>query len=128
MNGLSALVFGAGVLIMLIGAYGGGVMGCLVTATLLVSGWLVMAFYSWVDLSIFVVEGITGALAFWIALRWALRHRAWQQRLEKDQDQFKDRLLQMEGAVQNLRETVSAKGADVERSLKQYELVKVLAH
>jgi diguanylate cyclase (GGDEF)-like protein len=127
MNGLSALLFGFGVLVMLACAYGLGVTGCLVTGTMLAVGWLVMAFYSWADLSTFAIEGLTGALAFWIGMRWALKHRAWEQRVSKDQEQSKDRLLQMEGAVQHLRETVVAKGADVERSLKQYEMIKVMA-
>jgi diguanylate cyclase (GGDEF)-like protein len=127
MNGLSAIAFGSGVLVLLAGAYGGGVAGCLISGTLLAMGWLAMAFYSWADLSTFAIEGITGALAFWIAMRGALKHRAWQQRVSKDQEQGKDRLLQIEGAVQQLRETVVTKGADVERSLKQYEMVKVMA-
>ena len=112
---------------MLVGAYGAGVGGCLVTGTLLTLGWLVMAFYSLADISTFAIEGITGGLTFWIAMRWAFKHRAWQQRMLKDQEQAKERLLQMEGAVQNLRETHVHKGADVERSLKQYEMVKVMA-
>ena len=127
MNGLSALLFGAGVIVMLIGAYGGGVAGCLVTGTLLVCGWLIMAFYSWADLATFAIEGITGGLAFWIAIRWALRHRAWIQRTQKDSEHSKVGLLQVEGAVQQLRETIVGKGADVERSLKQYEMVKIMA-
>ena len=36
-------------------------------------------------------------------------------------------MLQIEGAVQHLRETIVTKGADVDRSLKQYEMVKVMA-
>jgi diguanylate cyclase (GGDEF)-like protein len=126
-NGLSALIFCGGIVILLIGAYGGGVMGAFVTGVLLAMGWLVMGFYSWADLTTFAVEGLTGGLAFWIALRWALRHRAWEQRQAKDFEQAKDRTLQVEGAVQQLRETVAAKSADVERSLKQYEMVKVMA-
>jgi diguanylate cyclase (GGDEF)-like protein len=127
MNGLSALIFAAGVVVMLAGAYGGGVVGCMITGTMLAVGWLVMGFYSWADPSTFIIEGIVGALAFGIGIRWALRHRAWQQRWVKDKDQSKERLLQVEGAVQQLRETAVIKGADVERSLKQYEMVKVMA-
>jgi diguanylate cyclase (GGDEF)-like protein len=127
MSGLSALIFGAGVIVLLIGTYAGGLPGALVTGTMLAVGWLLMAFYSWADMSTFAVEGVLGVMAFWMALRWALRHRAWQQRALKDNEQSKDRSLQMEGAVQSLRETVVSKGADVERSLKQYELVRVLS-
>jgi len=127
MNGLSALIFGAGVVLLLGGSYAAGVVGCLITGTALALGWLIMAFYSWSDLSTFVVEGVTGALAAWIALRWSLRHRAWEQRMLKDQEQAKERLLQLEAVVQNLRDTVAAKGSDVEHSLKQYEMIKVMA-
>jgi len=127
MNGLSSLLFGVGTVVMLIGAYGGGVVGCLVTGTLLAMAWLVMAFYSWTDMATFAVQGITGLMAFWIAMRWSLRHRAWMLRAEKDREQSKDGILQVEGAVQHLRETLVVKAAEVDRSLKQYEMVKVMA-
>jgi diguanylate cyclase (GGDEF)-like protein len=127
MNGLSSLIFAVGTVLLLAGAYLGGVTGGLVTGTILAVGWLVMAFYSWSDFAAFAIQGLTGGLGFWIAMRWALRHRAWDQRCEKDAEQSKDRLLQMEGSVQQLRDTLVTKGADVERSLKQYELMKVLA-
>ncbi len=112
---------------MLLGAYAGGVVGAMATGTLLALGWLVMAFYSWVDMATFAVQGITGVLGFWIAIRWAFRHRAWEQRWGKDVEQSKERHHQIEGAVQQLRQSLVIKGENVERSLKQYELMKVLA-
>lgn len=127
MNGISALIFVVGTTFMLIGAYAAGVVGTMVTGTVLTLGWLIMAFYSWTDLSTFAVQGITGALGFWIAVRWAFRHRAWDQRWGKDIEQAKERLNQVEGGVQQLRQTLVVKGEQVERSLKQYELMKVLA-
>src|ERR1019366_3585479 len=114
MNGLGAFTVGVSVIILLLSAYGAGMPGCIGGGIVLLVAWVLTAAMSWADPITFMVEGITGALAVGLALRWSLRHRAWQERIGKDNRLWEERQLQRQGAVQQLRETLSTKGAEVD--------------
>src|SRR5579864_3322514 len=102
MNGPSALGFGAAVIVLIALTYGAGVAGCIVGGTLVMLGLVVTAIFSWADAAVLAVGGITGILLFSLAMRWALRHQGWKDRLLNDRDQSNERQLQMEGAAQQL--------------------------
>jgi diguanylate cyclase (GGDEF)-like protein len=89
--------------------------------------WAAFAILGWADYAVLAVEGITGAVTVWLALRWTMRHRAWHRRIVEDQGQSDERQLQVKGALDHLKEKIAVKAAEVEHSLKQYELIKKLA-
>src|SRR6185437_6152252 len=97
-----------------------GVIGLLMSVTLI-------GFTGVADPALLLIETAVGALAMWLAMRWCVHHAAWRQRIIKDQVEAEQSRLQFQGTAQHLKEKIVARAEDVDRSLKQYELVKRLA-
>src|SRR4029077_6186759 len=94
---------------------------------LVLLGWSVTAFFGWCDPATLAVQALSGGVMLWLALRWTLRHQSCQGRFSKDRGEAEEKQSHLQGAVEDLKEKISTKAADVDRGLKQYELVKRLA-
>lgn len=81
----------------------------------------------WSDPGLVVVQGLTGAGVLAFAARAALRHAAWQSRLAQHRQDGRDKEQEIERQLQLLKDRIVEKADDVERGLKQYELVKRLS-
>lgn len=125
-SGLTSLLFGWGLILVLWEVYGGGLMGWVVGAIFFAFGWILTAVYHWANPALFVVEGMTGTLMMGIALRWTLHHRAWEKRMTMDHRQFADQQVQVQKTVQDLKEKIAAKWGRAEHELKQYDILKKL--
>jgi diguanylate cyclase (GGDEF)-like protein len=127
MSGLSTVLFAAGMVLALALAFAGGLSGWWAACFLLTCGWCAIAIFGWVDAGVLAVEALSAGLLMWLALRWTLRHQAWQKRIGKDRGEGHEAQLQIQGAVQALKDRIVAKASDVDRGLKQYELIRKLA-
>ncbi len=126
-TGLATLIFTFGLVLVLTLVYAVGRWGLILGALGAVLGWALMAINGWSDPAVLAVQALTGLLVLGLALRWTVRHGAWQARLGKDRAEAEEKQNQLVGAVDHLKELISAKATDVDRGLKQYELVKKLA-
>lgn len=127
MNGLSTLLFAAGLILSLVLTYAGGTAGWVISAIGLLFGWMALALFHWAEPTILCVQAVGAFFTLGLGMRWTLRHRAWQKRIAKDRDDASQNQLQIQGAVQHLKEKIIGRASDVDRGLKQYELVKRLA-
>lgn len=127
MTGLSTLLFTAGLVVMFGLVYAAGLPGWIASLFLLVIGWTTLGFLQWSDPAILAVQALAGALSLWLSLWWTLRHRAWGRRMAKDRAEAAEKQQQISGAVQLLKDKIALQAAEVDRGLKQYELVKKLA-
>jgi len=127
MNGLGSLLSTVALMVSLGMTYAFGMTGWslglgVMTVTLVMAGLL-----GWSDAGTLAVQALAAVTTAVLSLRWCLRHTAWQTRIAKDKSDTAERQQQMTGAVQLLREKINLKSAEVDRALKQYELIKRLA-
>src|SRR5689334_17490022 len=113
MIGLSTLLFAAGLLVALMLVYTLGMPGWITGASVLVGGWIGLAIWQGSDPAILAVQALTAALVLWFGFYWTLRHRAWQARTTKDRGEAEERQLQVQAIIQDLRDKISAKAAEV---------------
>ncbi|MFA5976056.1 MAG: GGDEF domain-containing protein [Elusimicrobiota bacterium] len=127
MIGFYTWMFTAGLVLALGLVYWFGVAGWVVSAILLVGGWSAVAMNGTSDPAILAVQVLVAVFVMWFSLRWTLRHQSWQERSAKDQAESDEKQRVVQTAIQDIREKIAAKAAEVEKGLKQYELVKKLA-
>lgn len=127
MAGLAVLLFVSGLLLSLVGVYFVGFWGWGTSALFLSMGWAATAIFQWTNPAVLVVEILAGGLTLWLELRWTLRHQAWQARITHDKAEAVEKQQQIANVVQTLKDKISTKSADVDRGLKQYELIRKLA-
>ncbi len=127
MNGSGAVFCSASLVFSLLLTYGFGMTGWSVGVGSMAVSLAVSGLFGWADTATLAVASLAALTMSVVSLRWLLRHKAWQQRIGKDKDETGQRLQHMAGAIQLLRDQLATKGADVDRGLKQYELIKRLA-
>jgi diguanylate cyclase (GGDEF)-like protein len=127
MSGLSTFFFSLGILAAMALVYAFGVTGWVIGVFMLASGWISLLVFGWADASVLVVDLVAALLAMALALWWSWRDQAWVQRIRKDRDETSQIHQQVQAAVGALREKILSKAGDVDRGMKQYELVKRLA-
>jgi len=126
-TGLATLLFTLALLLVMGLVYAAGMGGWMAGSVLICVGWGVTAFFKWGDFAVLTVQALAGVLTLWLSMRWTLRHRAWERRTEKDRGEGVESQLQVQGAVQLLKDKIVTKAAEVDYGMKQYELVKKLA-
>ena len=62
-----------------------------------------------------------------LALRWVFRHTQWQKQTAKDRRETDEKQQPVRGVVDDLKARIAVKVTEVDKGLKQYELVKRLA-
>lgn len=127
MTGLGSLLSSVALILSLGLTYAFGMTGWSIGTGLMIVTLLVSGFLGLSELATLAVHALAGGTAAIIALRWSLRHTAWQTRILKDRSETEQRQQQMTGAVSLLREKINSKAAEVDRGLKQYELIRRLA-
>ncbi len=126
-TGLSALLFTLLLGLSLGMAYGFGMAGWAAGVLAVGAAWVAMAALGWADPSVLAVAAAAGCFVLGLGLRWTLRHRAWQGRIAKDRGEAVDSQQQATSSLAQLKQSIVQKAAEVDRSLKQYELVRKLA-
>jgi diguanylate cyclase (GGDEF)-like protein len=127
MNGLSTLLFVAATVGGLALVYGLGLTGFWIATVTLFAGWIAIIVTNSADVAILGLDALMAAATLAFALRWSFRHRRWQQRLVQDKAESDEKQREIGGVVQHFKEKISERAADVDRGLKQYELVRRLA-
>lgn len=127
MIGFSTWLFTAGLVGVMGLVYGFGSAGWISGCALVAAGWIAIVLQEGRDPAVSAVQALVGALALWACLRWMLRHRAWQRRIVEDRGEAEEKQRQVQAIIQDVRDKITAKAAEVDKGLKQYELVKKLA-
>jgi len=107
--------------------YAVGLPGVWISAFLLLGGILVSGVMAWADAAMLVLQSFGSIAVLWFAGRFSLRHDAWRARIVRDRQQAKEKQSDVENLVQQLRDKIGSRATDVEKGLKQYELVKRLS-
>lgn len=127
MVGLGALLFLVSEILDLVLVYTLGMGGWIAGSILVVGCWTALAFLGWGDPADLALEALCSVLGVWMTLRWTMRHQDWQKRITKDRREGEEKKQQVLAVVQDLREKITLKSQEVDRGLKQYELIKRLA-
>lgn len=121
------VAFTAGLTLALGLAYGVGFVGLATAAILVCAGWAAIIVFHLGDVSVYLVQLSAAGLTFGVSFRWILRHQSWRKKIGRDIKEAEDRQQQIRGVVDDLKNRISIKAADVDHGLKQYELVRRLA-
>lgn len=127
MTGLGPFLFAVALIVSLALTYAAGMGGWSAGVVIMTAATVASALLGWSDAGSVAVQAISGATMAVLSLRWLLRHKAWRARIADDQNEAAARRHEVQGAIDHLREKVAAKSSEVERGLKQYELIKRLA-
>jgi diguanylate cyclase (GGDEF)-like protein len=79
------------------------------------------------DPAVLAVQALAGMMTLGLSLRWIFQHRAWKSRLTREQREAEEGQQQIRGVVEDLKSRIAVKATEVDRGLKQYELVKRLS-
>lgn len=124
---LGAFLFSALFVIVLVFVYVLGVPGVWLGAGLMVAGLIAAGLSGWSDAGLLVVQALAGIGGILFAARVALRHAAWESRLKRQRLEGQEKQNDVEGQIQGLKAKMAVGADEVERGLKQYELVKRLS-
>ena len=127
MTGLATLLFTMGIVLAMGFVYVAGMMGWILSAFLLIGGWTAILLLKAADAGTLAVQALAAAVVMAVSLRWVFAHGQWKTRIEKDRRQTDDKHQQVRGVVDDLRARIAVKVTEVDRGLKQYELVRRLA-
>src|SRR5258706_10997970 len=127
MSGLSTLLFTLGLVIVMGLVYASGMTGWMIGSVLLLGGWVAILVMKAADPGALAVQALTAAVTMGLALRWIFRHTHWQKRIGKDRRETEEKQQQIRGVVDDLKSRIAVKVTEVDRGLKQYEMVKRLA-
>ncbi len=127
MTGLSTLLFTLGLVLVMGLVYATGMAGWIFGSFLLLSGWVAILIMKTAEPGALAVQALTAALTMGLALRWVFRHSQWQKRMTKDWKDAEEKQQQTRGVVDDLKARIAVKVTEVDRGLKQYEMVKRLA-
>lgn len=123
----SAFLMGALWVAALFTAYGIGMTGVWIAAFVLLGGILTTGVMGWSDPAMLTLHTMGSGVVLWFSARLSLRHGAWQARIARDRQQAKDKHQDVERLVQQLKDSIGTRAADVDKGLKQYEMVKRLS-
>ena len=127
MSGLSTLLFTLGLVVALALVYGAGMTGWIIGSLALLGGWVAILVLKAVDPGAAAVQVMAGIVTMSLALRWVFRHQRWSKRMTKDRQEADEKQQQVRGVVDDLKARIAVKVTEVDKGLKQYELVKRLA-
>jgi len=127
MNGLSTLLFTLGLVLVLGLVYAAGMGGWIIGCFLVLGGWVAILILKASDAGALAVQALSAIVMMGLALRWVFRHQEWQKGLVKDGQETEEKHQQLRGVVDDLKDRITSKVAEVDRGLKQYEMVKRLA-
>jgi diguanylate cyclase (GGDEF)-like protein len=127
MTGLGALVFNAMLVAVLFLSYAAGIPGVWASTFLMLSTTLAMGAMGWSDPGLLAIQALSAFAVIAFATRTAARHHAWLARMERDRAQGKEKQSEIERRVHQLRDRIVTGADEVDRGLKQYELVKRLS-
>jgi|GEM_PF-2294236 len=85
------------------------------------------AFWGDSDTGVLIVQALGSMGALLYLARAANRQKAWQDRLDRQRQEGRDRQQELEKNIQQLKDQMAVGSAEVDRGLKQYELVKRLS-
>jgi diguanylate cyclase (GGDEF)-like protein len=73
------------------------------------------------------VQALAALVTLGITLRWIFSHSQWKKRIGTDRRETDEKHQQIRGVVDDLKARIAVKVTEVDRGLKQYELVRRLA-
>lgn len=127
MTGLSTFLFTLGVVLSLLLVYAAGMAGWVIGAFALLAGWMAILIMQMAEPGALAVQALVAGVLMAVALRWVFAHRHWQDRIAKDRKDADEKHQQIQGVVDDLKNRIAIKVTEVDRGLKQYELVRRLA-
>ncbi len=127
MTGLATLLFTTGIVLVLGLVYAAGMTGWIIGCFLLLGGWTAILVLKAADPGTLAVQALAGSVIMGTCVRWIFAHGQWQQRIAKDRRETEEKQQQIRGVVDDLKARITVKLAEVDRGLKQYELVRRLA-
>jgi diguanylate cyclase (GGDEF)-like protein len=127
MSGLSTFLFTLALVLVMALVYGTGMAGWIVGSFILIGGWVGVLVFRAADPVTMAVQALVMAVTMGLALRWIFRHSHWRKRIAKDRKETDDKQQQIRGEIDELKSRIAVKVTEVDRGLKQYELVKRLA-
>ena len=74
-----------------------------------------------------LIKNGAAAVTMALALRWVFRHTRWQKQDAKDRRETEEKQQAVRAVVDDLKARIAVKVTEVDKGLKQYELVKRLA-
>ncbi len=125
--GLSTLLFTLGIVLVMVLVYAAGMTGWIFGAFLLLGGWTAILLMKAADAGTLAVQALAAGVILGITLRWIFAHSQWKNRIGKDRRETDDKHQQVRGVVDDLKARIAVKVTEVDRGLKQYELVRRLA-
>lgn len=127
MGGMATFLFTLGVVLAMGVVYSGGMAGWITAAFMLLAGWMAMLILQWADAGALAVQALLALVTMGMALRWVFAHQHWMERIAKDRREADEKHQQIQGVVADLKSRIAIKVTEVDRGLKQYELVRRLA-
>jgi len=127
MTGLSTLLFTLGLVVVMGLVYATGMAGWIIGSFLLLGGWVMILITRAAGPGALAVQALTAVVTMGLSLRWIFRHTHWQKRISKDRREAEEKQHEIHGVVDDLKARIAVKVTEVDRGLKQYELVKRLA-
>jgi diguanylate cyclase (GGDEF)-like protein len=127
MSGLSTLLFTFGLVMALALVYAAGMTGWILAGLMLLGGWVAILVLKAADPGAAAVQVLAATVTMSLALRWVFRHQGWTKRMVQDRRETEDKQQQTRGVVDDLKARIAVKVTEVDKGLKQYELVKRLA-
>jgi diguanylate cyclase (GGDEF)-like protein len=104
-----------------------GMPGVWMGGFLFLMGILASGLMGWGDAGLLVVESLAAVGGVMYAARIAMHESAWDMRLKRQRMEGREKQAEMEKQIQELKNQMVAGSDEVERGLKQYELVKRLS-
>jgi len=127
MSGLCTLLFTLALVVSLALVYGAGMTGWIFGCFALLSGWVAILILKAADPGVAAVQVLSGTVTMALALRWVFHHQRWGKRIAQDRQEAEEKQQQVRGVVDDLKARIAVKVTEVDKGLKQYELVKRLA-
>jgi diguanylate cyclase (GGDEF)-like protein len=127
MSGLSTLLFTLALVVALALVYGVGMAGWILGSIMLLGGWVAILVLKAADPGAAAVQALAAVVTMGLSLRWVFRHTQWQKQAAKDRRETEDKQQAVRAVVDDLKARIAVKVTEVDKGLKQYELVKRLA-
>jgi diguanylate cyclase (GGDEF)-like protein len=127
MSGLSTLLFTFVLVVVLALVYGAGMTGWILGSFMLLGGWVAVLVLKAADPGAAAVQALSAVVTMALALRWVFRQTEWQKRMARDRRQTEEKQQAVRGVVDDLKARIAVKVTEVDKGLRQYELVKRLA-
>jgi diguanylate cyclase (GGDEF)-like protein len=127
MSGLSTLLFTFVLVVALALVYGAGMTGWILGSFMLLGGWVAVLVLKAADPGAAAVQALSAVVTMGLALRWVFRQTQWQKRIARDRRETEEKQQVVRGVVDDLKARIAVKVTEVDKGLRQYELVKRLA-